>query len=117
MTTAPQDRRFERIFSFPLLAGLTSTDANQDAVSWSSLLEFLSKPSDQLPPPRDGVKQVYHHQTGYTHYLCPVEPLVTLAVSYDCHRTERESVPVRSFLNELAHQLNLGKVFTALKPR
>uniref|UniRef100_A0A2P2I0R6 UPF0536 protein C12orf66 homolog n=1 Tax=Hirondellea gigas TaxID=1518452 RepID=A0A2P2I0R6_9CRUS len=110
-------RTFTRIFCYPLLTNQSQADANESSVCWASAQQFLVKSIDQLPQARDAVYQLYHPQTGYTHYLHSVEPLVTLVVSYDCHRTERESLPVRDFLNDISQHLNLIKLFAALKPK
>ncbi|KAF2350725.1 KICSTOR complex protein C12orf66-like [Trinorchestia longiramus] len=116
--TAPQAgqtiRSFERIFICPVSPPLS---CDVEAELWASLLCILGKHPEQLPPLKDDVCQVYHHQSGYTHYLRAIEPLVTAAVSYDCHRVEKDSVPVRAFLNDLYLQLNLTTLFASLKPR
>ncbi|XP_018025123.1 KICSTOR subunit 2 isoform X2 [Hyalella azteca] len=106
-------RTFESIFSSPV----TAAGGNTDSEWWTSLLAVLSRDAEQLPPAKDDVCQVYHHQSGYTHYLRAVEPLVTVAVSYDCHRVERDGVPVRTFLSDLCLQLNFTSLFATLKPR
>ena len=38
------------------------TMQTQSDISWTSLLHYLPKRSDQLPAPKEGVVQVYHHQ-------------------------------------------------------